>query len=495
MAAAVMPGDSLFHLVFHNSPAMQSIVRAADGKLVQVNDTFVGTTGYTREQVIGKRPLDFNFWVEPGALEAFRSELEEKGRVIGHEVRLRSAGGRILTVLLSSLMVEIGGEICVLSAGVDITARKEAEQKRSESEARLSALYESLSAAVVVQDESGFIQANDAAVRMFGATHADQLIGLNPASTSPPSQPDGESSAAAAQRHLARACTGGLTRFEWVARKLDGTDFPVEVTLTPLLLDGRPVMQAVIHDLTDRKRAEADLRRALTQERELSQLRSEFVSLVSHEFRTPLEVIMSSVDNLQRYHDRLPPEKRTQLLSTINRSVRRMSGMMEEVLMLGRLETGGMTFTPVELNLPALCRRICDEIGSATGDRCPVHLEVAKVPQQARGDESLLRHVFANLLSNAIKYSAAGSAVEFTVQREGTDAVCHITDRGCGIPAPDQKRLFEAFHRGSNVRGIPGTGLGLLIVQRSVRLHHGTIRYESTEGQGTTFIIRLPLWN
>jgi signal transduction histidine kinase len=244
--------------------------------------------------------------------------------------------------------------------------------------------------------------------------------------------------------------------------------------------------------LLDERREEA--LQLLARERELSELKSDFVSLVSHEFRTPLEIIISSADNLQRYHDRLPPEKREHLLRTINKAVRRMSGMMEEVLVLGRLETDRMTFAPAPLEFRAFCQRVGDEIESATGKRCPIHFQMNGTPAHACGDESLLRHIFTNLLSNAVKYSPPDQPVDFVVEQAGKQAVCRITDRGCGIPEADRKRLFQAFHRGSNVRQIPGTGLGLLIVQRCVDLHGGEIHYESAEGKGTTFTVQLPLF-
>ncbi|MCI0535018.1 MAG: ATP-binding protein [Verrucomicrobiales bacterium] len=240
--------------------------------------------------------------------------------------------------------------------------------------------------------------------------------------------------------------------------------------------------------------AREDALRLLARERELSELKSEFVSLVSHEFRTPLEIIMSSVDNLERYHDRLPEEKRQQLLRTVNKSVRRMAGMMEEVLVLGRLETDRMTFKPAPFDLRSFCQRVCDEIESATSKRCPIEFQMNSTPQGANGDESLLRHIFTNLLSNAVKYSPVDKRVEFTIHRAEENAICRVADHGCGIPEADQKRLFQAFHRGSNVRQIPGTGLGLLIVQRCVALHGGEIQFESVEDEGTIFTVRLPLF-
>ncbi len=241
-------------------------------------------------------------------------------------------------------------------------------------------------------------------------------------------------------------------------------------------------------------RAREEALRLLAKEKELSELKSNFVALVSHEFRTPLEIILSSVDNLDRYHDRLPVEKRQQLLKSIHKAVRRMAGMMEEVLVLGRLETDRVTFKDAPLDLPALCRRLVDEIESAMNRRCPIDLRLPEHLEPARGDESLLRHIFTNLLSNAVKYSPTGQAVDFTVSRSGEHAIVVISDRGCGIPEQDQQRVFQAFHRGTNVGQIPGTGLGLMIVRRCVEMHGGEISFESLEGQGTTFTVTLPLF-
>jgi PAS domain S-box-containing protein len=485
--------EGVFHAAFLRSPAMQSVIRATDGILIEVNEMFLMKLGFAREQVIGRTAAELNFWADPEELAAYRAAFVADGHVSGREVRLRATDGRLLNVLLSTHPVDIGGAAHLVSAGVDVTARREAEARLRDNEAHTRALYDSVTAAVVVHDETGFLQANAAAVRMFGASRPEELIGLHLAQTSAHLQPDGEPSVAAAQRYVARALAGNTMRFEWLARRLDGAEFSIEVTLTALPLGGRTVIQAVMHDLTERKRAESELQIALDKERELRQLKSEFVSLVSHEFRTPLEVIMSSADNLARYHDRLAPEQRGELLRTINKSVRRMSGMMEEVLVLGRLEGERMTFRPEPLDLAAFCRRVSDELASATGGRCPIELRVTAAGT-ACGDENLLRHIFTNVLSNAIKYSPEGEPVVFAVGRDGVHAVCRVADRGCGIPAADQARLFQAFHRGANVRQVPGTGLGLLIVRRCIDLHGGEIAFESAEGRGTTCTVRLPLF-
>ncbi|MCI0535016.1 MAG: PAS domain S-box protein [Verrucomicrobiales bacterium] len=486
--------EARFSTAFHASPLIMSVAKPSDTRLLEVNEAFVRFVGLPREEIVGRTSEELGLWVRSEERERFYKLLGRGRLVRNFEALMQVHNGDLRNLQVSAELLEINGETHQLTFAVDVTDQRRAERVLQDAETRTRALYESISAAAMVHDEKGFLQVNSAAVKLFGAKRMEDIVGLHPGQVSPPTQPDGESSFAKAQRHMARAMAEGTHRFEWVCRKLDGTDFPVEVTLTTLELEGRRVMQAVVLDLTERKRAEVELQNALEKERELSQLKSDFVSLVSHEFRTPLEIIMSSADNLQRYHDRLATEKREQLLSTIHKSVRRMAGMMEEVLVLGRLETDRMTFKPAAVELRSFCQRVCDEIESATGRRCPIHLQANGTPDQAIGDESMLRHIFTNLLSNAVKYSPPGHGVDFVIERTGDDAFCQIVDRGCGIPEADQKRLFQAFHRGSNVRQTPGTGLGLLIVQRCVDLHGGKIEFQSVEGKGTTFTVTLPLF-
>ncbi|MBL9127364.1 MAG: hypothetical protein JNL97_06945, partial [Verrucomicrobiales bacterium] len=245
-----------------------------------------------------------------------------------------------------------------------------------------------------------------------------------------------------------------------------------------------------------RKQVEADLRRALEREKELGVLKSNFVSMVSHEFRTPLGIIMSSAGILERYFDRLDPEERREQLASIQRSTRRMGNLMEEVLLLARLDAGRVGFEPKLVDLGALCRTVAEEVGAVTVQHCPilVRVDLPETPPRAYADERLLRNILTNLLTNAVKYSEAGMHVELRVHREGSMSVVAVRDRGIGIPEADREWLFHAFHRGRNVGNRAGTGLGLVIVQRCLELHGGTIEVESAVGQGTTVTVRLPVF-
>jgi signal transduction histidine kinase len=237
-----------------------------------------------------------------------------------------------------------------------------------------------------------------------------------------------------------------------------------------------------------------DLNQALAREKELSELKSSFVSMVSHEFRTPLGVIVSAADVLQRYYDRLTPEKRESQLEMIFRSTKNLAALIDEVLLLGRVEEGRMKFAPAPMELDKFCRSLCDEVYSATGGVCQIRMEVEGALSGAIADEALLRHVLSNLLSNACKYSDPGQVVDFDCRREGESAIFVVRDHGIGIPEADQAQLLTSFTRASNVGSRPGTGLGLVVVQRCVKLHGGELVMESTVGVGTTVTVTLPLF-
>jgi signal transduction histidine kinase len=259
-------------------------------------------------------------------------------------------------------------------------------------------------------------------------------------------------------------------------------------------LNNTPHMLLIALDITQRKRAEEEVVKALERERELSQLKSNFVSMVSHEFRTPLGIIQSSAELLRDFHGKMAAGEREDQLKSITRNTRRMAGMMEEVLVLSRLDAGKLDFQPAALDLNGYCRRVVDEVLSATNRRCVIELSLNSVPPEAQADERLLGHIFTNLLSNAVKYSEPAATVHFAVERDHHDAVCVIRDRGIGISEDDQKQLFKAFHRGDNVGTRPGTGLGLLLVKRCAELHGGKVQLSSNIGNGTTVTLRLPVF-
>jgi len=222
-------------------------------------------------------------------------------------------------------------------------------------------------------------------------------------------------------------------------------------------------------------------------------MKSRFVSTASHEFRTPLATMLSSAELLEHYSDSLSEAEKLNLLQTIQSGAKRMSEMIDDVLTLGRAESGVLKLNPARMDLRELCRKVVSEFRIAQGKRHVMHLEDHFDLPAVEMDERLLRHILNNLLSNAVKYSPQGAEVILSLARRNEQAVIEIQDRGIGIPVQDQVRLFETFHRASNVENRPGSGLGLAIAKKSAELHGGEISFVSTVGVGTRFTVTLPL--
>jgi signal transduction histidine kinase len=245
-------------------------------------------------------------------------------------------------------------------------------------------------------------------------------------------------------------------------------------------------------EITERKQAEQDIRAALEQQKKLNELRTRFVAMTSHEFRTPLATILSSAELLKYYGDRLPPEEKMDVIQTIENGVLRMTRMLDRVLLLGKAEAHMLEFAPRPLDLIALCQAMVEDACVQLPDSsCTIVTQFSLDLPAREYDEKLLHHIFGNLLSNAMKYSPAGGQVTFSVQAAGDQVVMVVSDEGIGIPADEIAHLFESFQRASNVGDIAGTGLGLAIVKESVELHGGRITVHSVFGSGTTFTVAL----
>ncbi len=258
-------------------------------------------------------------------------------------------------------------------------------------------------------------------------------------------------------------------------------------------------IEGFVTDITELKRAEEGIRKALEKEKELGELKSRFVTTTSHEFRTPLATILSSTELLEHYSHKWGEEKKLVHLQRIQTAVKNMTQLLNSVLLIGKAEAGKLEFNPAPLDLAEFCRDLVEEMQIITihpTDRYPADSIAFCSQGQCTNtcmDEKLIRHILSNLLSNAIKYSPKGGTVHFDLICQQQEAIFRVRDEGIGIPPADQAQLFNSFHRASNVGTISGTGLGLAIVKRSADLHSGTVAVESEVGVGTTFTVTLPL--
>lgn len=281
-------------------------------------------------------------------------------------------------------------------------------------------------------------------------------------------------------------------RTELTFFRKDGTAFSADVTLAAI---ANAVVRGIVcnlRDVTERRQIEEELRKALAQEKELNELKLRFNSMVSHEFRTPLAVILSSGEMLQHYFDRMTPARRDQHLSRVQMQVRRLMTLLDEFLMINKGDLLGVTFIPEPVEMREFCRDIVEEFQMIAQSHQIEHEPPEDHPPILL-DVKLMRQTISNLLSNAVKYSPAGGTIWLKVEYEEDVLVIRVADHGIGIPDDDQKRLFEVFHRAGNVGAVPGMGLGLVIAKRAAEAHSGEISFTSRVGEGTTFIVRIPI--
>ena len=228
-------------------------------------------------------------------------------------------------------------------------------------------------------------------------------------------------------------------------------------------------------------------------EKELSSLKSRFLNVITHEFRNPLAGILSSVQLIERHGKKWNEEKISSAYKGIYGAIKYTNFLLDDVSLIGKDESGKLSFNPEILNIEEFSRQISNEIQVIFGTEIPVELEVNSDFGEVYADPSLLRHILTNLLSNAIKYSRKVGKVEFQIREYAKNQVEFvITDHGIGIPVMDMQYIAEPFHRAMNVEKIKGTGLGLTIVKRCIELHNGTFDINSQENVGTVIKVVIP---
>ncbi len=333
---------------------------------------------------------------------------------------------------------------------------------------------------------------------------------------------------------------------EVTGQKKDGSTFPMRLAVGEVALENSRIFTGIIHDLTDVKTAqekivtlnkileekvkerteklgmavnrlleinqqleteiqerqiiemalrksEEDLKAALETEKELSELKSRFVSMASHEFRTPLSTILSSIELIELYKKTDQQPKREKHTVRIKKAVQYLTSILNDFLSLSKLEEGNIDILKERFLFSDFCQEVLDETKGLLKKGQSLSVTNNDQVQEIYSDKKFLRHILHNLLANAIKYSDENKTIYCASEIVDKQLIIKIKDEGIGIPLADQKHLFTRFFRAHNVENIKGTGLGLNIVKHYVGLLNGTITFESALGAGTTFRVVLPL--
>ncbi len=306
----------------------------------------------------------------------------------------------------------------------------------------------------------------------------------------------------AVRQRLDAAKNGEIIESEYRAKHVNGQWrwFYTQEVVFSRHPDGRMrQFLGIAQDITERKLASEStlekerLQVALEKQRELAVLKNRLMITLSHEFRTPLSIILASGELLELYFDRLSPARRSESLMTIKTQIMHLREMLDDITRLVGEGDGAPNFNPMPTNLEHFCKQMVEEFQASIGSAYTIEFNCMGDLDSVMADENLLRPILKNLLSNAVKYSHKNGAVYFSITRQNNEIEIVVRDEGIGIPSDDQSRIFDTFHRASNALNVGGRGLGLRIVRDYVKLHGGTVDLDSEEGKGTTVTIRLPI--
>lgn len=472
--------------------------------ITYANQSFCDLLGFELEELIGLKAKSL---VAEKSVEGF-----DKLCTIGEialdspaiELQLLTNDYRLIWCMVSGVSIknkydENIGYLCVFH---DSTERKEeelirhyAEQALKESENRMRAILDSsLDGMITIGENGNVLEWNPRAEEIFGF-NASETIGKSLNDLIIPEKYR-EAHADGMKRFLATGDGPVLNRrIEIHAQHKDGSYFPVELSIVSIKLNNHHIFSAFIRDITLKKKAEDDMEMALQRQKELADLKSRLISMASHEYRTPLTTIKSSLDLLSfilENQDVQNKEKVEKNINRINHEIDRLNNLVNDILLVGKLEAGSLPFHPSEVDFLELCHNVIESHFMNEKDGRHVVLEVNGTPRKLDIDENLYMHILSNLISNAFKYSQGKGNPHVYLLYKDDHLEVHVKDKGIGIPQSEMELLFDSFYRAGNVKNIQGHGMGLAIVKQFLELHGGKIEVNSELDKGTEFILYQP---
>lgn len=513
-----MTEEDIWKLVYE-IVAEAMIVADHNGQIVQANPAAVRLFEFPMDTLVGMSVDE----LLPDAFRKIHQQHREKymqspqRRPMGAalDLQAQTANGRKFPVEVSLNHAQKGGRFYVVALISDITGRKAAEQRmlqlNKELEEGVVQRTTELNAAVKALEESqhlysliaqnfpdGTINALDSDLnyifaegKEFSRSGIDRkkVIGLNYISLLP--EPYREF----VKGELKKVFEGIPRTFEIISK-----GHTYIMSAVPLYDEEKAIDRLLLveKNITEQKQAEHDMISALNKERELNELKSRFVSMASHEFRTPLATILSSVNLVTRYAEANNTDGVSKHVGRIRNSVRNLTSILNDFLSLEKLEQGKVQFNPEEFSMCELAHSVTEDISSMTKEGQHVQLNCCMGHDSCTDgivnglDPQLIRNVLFNLLSNAVKYSEEDTVITVSIDI-GDELAITVSDQGMGIPQEEQQHLFDRFFRAKNATHVQGTGLGLNIVKKHVELMGGAINFTSRLEIGTTFVITLPI--
>ena len=456
-----------------------------EGQYVYVNEAHVKMFGYSNDlDFIGKK---WHMLYEQNEINYLKNKIfplvNKNGRWAGETIAKLKDGSPVYQEITLTSLAD-GGVICI--------CRDKTEEKKQKQIADIAAIVaDNTSSVIIITDPNLRIQWVNKAFTDVMEYSFEEVFGKDPAFLHGP-----ETDAKAIKRIYKHLLDKKSISAEILNYSKNGRKYWMQVNVSPFYnADGELVnFISVENDITQLKQAEDNIKNSLQKEKELNELKSQFVSIASHEIRTPLASIQSSSDLIRIFleSDQIPKDKVEKHIDKIESQITRLSTIMSNLLTVGRINLGKFDLHKNETDIENFVKNIINEYFAVTSDGRQVIFNVSGEKHKSHIDKVLMSQVLINLISNAIKYSIGKPNPEVILEYQSDNFTIEVKDKGIGIPAGQHKNIFNSFFRANNVENIQGTGLGLVIVKKFVEMHKGKISFTSTLGKGTSFKIEFP---
>lgn len=508
-----------FSKAFQNNPAIAGLSDLETGEYVEVNKTFYDKLEYTPKEVIGKKASEV-VKMESKFREKTLSKLKKYNSIENVETVLYTKSGKPLNVILNAEIIVIDGRKFNYTSAIDITEKLEYEKILKINEENYRKFFENdITADSLIAADGTILSCNPSFAKLFGFKSCEDVVGYN-AKLFFHSEKE-------MRYHFNRVIKEGkILNLEIELQDIKGEKKQVITNVVGEYDEQGKIKQfrSYINDITHKKKIEEELEKyrlqledlvkertieleseiikrrkaeeqamiALEKEKELGQLKSKFISTVSHEFRTPLTSIYSSVELIERYSSKWDNSQKSEHFSRIKTSIDHLTNMLEEVLRLNRSQSSSVEFNPNKIDLNIFCKNLINDLEPLLSKNNKLFYNFNIPLKNYLADENLLKVILTNLISNAIKYSLNGGNIYFDVDENEKQIIFKVKDEGIGIGKEEIEKIFTPFYRSARNSTIAGSGLGLSITKSYVEVHKGTIEVKSQKDKGAIFTIKIP---
>ncbi len=492
---ALRLSEQEYHRLFDDNPNPMWVFEKATERFIAVNDAAVALYGYPRDEFLQMSVRDI---YPESDLPQLESVLNDALPILSTPDiwRHRTREGKILYVELSGHETVFQGKPARLVLVRDMTVQKETEESLRSSQELFGKVFETVPVGVSITRlvDGRIISINPYMAAMLDYAPED-MIGHTGAELGII-----EAVVRTTQMENLKNLNPVPTTFEmdYKLKARTGRNVDALMLTQQVKTEGEDAFLSIVVDVTALKRTEREkaqieiLQSELDKQREVVELKERFISSVSHEFRSPLTIMLTGTGILRLHDGKLSSEQRVERLAKIETQIHYLSELLDRILTIGKARAGKFQFNPQAIDIVHFCRVLFEDFQLTDNNQHQFVFETSGDFSRAKMDEKLLQHILMNLISNAVKYSPNDKEIKLAMTRDDDHVVIEISDQGIGIPEEEQHQVFEPFFRSQNAASVKGTGLGLTITKESVEAHNGSITWQSKVGRGTTFVVRLP---